>query len=92
MNIKMLENPEKLTGLFATIIGIISFLPVIYIVYKTKNTKNFPYKTLILALISNLLWIYYALVKDKQIDKQLLLMGILYFLIYIFIFVTKIIY
>ena len=88
----MLENVEKLAGLFATIVGIISFIPVVYIVYKTKNTKNFPYKTLFLALISNLLWIYYALVKDKEIDKQLLLMGILYFFIYIFIFVTKIIY
>tara|TARA_Y100000389_G_scaffold204357_2_gene256432 strand:+ start:1521 stop:1823 length:303 start_codon:yes stop_codon:yes gene_type:complete len=86
----ILKHPKKISGLAATIIGIISFLPVIYIVYKTKITKNFPYKTLILALTSNLLWIYYSTVKDKIIDKQLLLMGVLYFFIYTFILFTKI--
>lgn len=86
------ENPLKISGLVATMIGIISFIPVIYIVYKTKITKNFPYKTLILALISNVLWILYATAKDKTIDKQLMFMGVLYFLIYFFILYTKILY
>jgi len=84
------DDPIKISGLVATIIGIISFIPVLYIVYKTKITKNFPYKTLILALISNILWILYAASKDKIIDKQLMFMGVLYFLIYSFILYTKI--
>lgn len=85
-------NPIKISGLVATMIGIISFIPVLYIVYKTKITKNFPYKTLILALISNILWILYAAAKDKTIDKQLMFMGVLYFIIYLFILYTKLLY
>ena len=38
------ETHSKITGFLATIIGIISFLPVIYVVYKTKKTLNFPYR------------------------------------------------
>jgi len=79
-----------LVGLLATMIGIISFLPVLYVVYKTKRTINFPYKTLILALISNILWIYYATAKSAEVDTQIAIMGSLYFFIYAFILFTKI--
>ena len=85
-------NLGKFAGLAATTIGLISFLPILYVVYKTKKTKNFPYRALILALISNLLWIFYAAAKDHIIDKQLMFMGILYFFIYAFILYTKIQY
>ena len=84
------DKPAHFAGLAATIVGIISFLPVIYVVYKTKTTKNFPIKTLLLALISNLLWIYYGAAKNKVMDKQLILMGTLYFFIYSFILYTKV--
>ena len=86
------KNNINLVGLFATLIGIISFLPVIYVVYNTKRTANFPFKTLILALISNILWIYYAIAKDEKIDTQIAFMGTLYFFIYSFILFTKILY
>jgi len=76
---KYTESHSNIAGFLATIIGIISFLPVIYIVYKTKKTINFPYRTLILALLSNLLWIYYSLVKYPEIDFQIAFMGTLYF-------------
>lgn len=61
------ETHSKIAGFLATIIGIISFLPVLYVVYKTK-TINFPYRILILALLSNLLWIYYSVAKYPKID------------------------
>ena len=86
------ETHSKITGFLATIIGIISFLPVIYVVYKTKKTLNFPYRTLILALLSNLLWIYYSVVKYPEIDFQIAFMGTLYFFIYLFILHTKFFY
>lgn len=86
------ETHSKIIGFLATIIGIISFLPVIYVVYKTKKTLNFPYRTLILALLSNLLWIYYSVVKYPEIDFQIAFMGTLYFFIYLFILQTKIFY
>lgn len=80
---------QNVTGLLATIIGIISFLPVVYLVYKTKNTSNFPYKTLILAIISNILWIYYAVATKTPADDQIAFMGTLYLCIYLFILYTK---
>lgn len=82
----------KIAGFLATIIGIISFFPVLYVVFKTKKTVNFPYYTLILALISNSLWIYYSLAEYPNIRAETAFMGILYFLIYTFILYIKIIY
>lgn len=84
------ETHSKIAGFLATIIGIISFVPVLYVVYKTKKTVNFPYRTLILALISNLLWIYYSVAKYPKIDFQVAFMGVLYFFIYLFILQTKV--
>ena len=90
-NIRNFVQPHiGLAGLAATIIGIISFLPVIYIVYRTKKTDNFPFKALLLALISNTLWIYYAIAKGPVIDIEIALSGALYFFIYSFILYTKI--
>jgi len=86
------ETHSKIAGFLATIIGIISFVPVLYVVYKTKKTVNFPYRTLILALISNLLWIYYSVAKYPKIDFQVAFMGVLYFFIYLFILHTKVFY
>lgn len=76
-------------GIMATLIGIVSFLPVLFVVYKTKNTDNFPYQTLILAILSNLLWIIYAINTKPHMDKQIAFMGFLYLCIYLFILYTK---
>jgi len=84
------ERSIHLAGFLATIIGVISFLPIIYIVYKTKKTHNFPYNALVMALLGNLLWIFYAFYKDdKNIDSQVLFMGAIYFLLYGYIFYIK---
>lgn len=85
----MLKNYIGAAGFLATIVGIISFLPVLYVVYRTKKTNNFPYKALILALVSNSLWIFYAFKKGPKVDVQVAFMGILYFLIYSFILYIK---
>ena len=90
--IKEQANFIKIAGFLATIIGIISFLPVVFIVYTTKKTNNFSYTTLLLALISNLLWIYYSFHSYPKIDLQIIFMGSLYFFIYTFILYTKILY
>ena len=85
----ILKNYIGAAGFLATIVGIISFLPVLYVVYRTKKTNNFPYKALILALVSNSLWIFYAFKKGPKVDVQVAFMGILYFLIYSFILYIK---
>ena len=82
----------KIAGILATIILIISFFPVLYVIFKTKKTNNFPYYTLILALISNLLWIYDSFSEYPKIRAETAFMGVLYFLIYTFILLVKIIY
>jgi len=87
------KTPQKrhivAAGLAATFVGIISYIPVVYLVYKTKHTKNFPVKALLLAIMSNTLWIYYAVAKEPETDTQVALMGVLYFCIYSFILYTK---
>jgi len=86
----VLTNYKHFAGLLATIVGVFSFIPVLFTVYKTKKTSNFPLKALILALLSNILWLYYAMSKDKAIDIQLSIMAVLYFFIYSFILYTKV--
>jgi uncharacterized protein with PQ loop repeat len=74
-------------GIIATLVGIISFIPVALFVHKTKKTHNFPYNTLYLAILSNILWIIYGIfAHDSQAP---LLSGSLYFLVYAFILYTK---
>ena len=76
-------------GMLATIIGIFSFIPVISIIYKSKRTNNFPYYTLFLAIISNILWFIYGIYKETYAN---ILSGTLYFLIYSFILYIKLLY
>jgi uncharacterized protein with PQ loop repeat len=73
-------------GLAATIIGIISFIPVVEHVNSTKKTDNFPYATLYIALLSNLLWVLYGVLKGASAT---IVMGALYFAIYAFILYVK---
>ena len=73
-------------GLAATIIGIISFLPVVETVHKTRTTSNFPYSTLFIALLSNALWMVYGLTKNATAT---IIMGLLYFTIYSYILYVK---
>ena len=78
---QILGNFKHFAGLLATIIGVISFIPVLFTVHKTKKASNFPYRALILALTSNILWLYYALAKNPKTDLQLAGMAILFFIL-----------
>jgi len=75
------------SGLLATLIGIISFLPIIYKIIVTKKTDNFTISSLTLALISNVLWIIYG-TSNKLFTP--FLSGILYFIIYAIILLYKV--
>ena len=74
-------------GILATIIGVISFIPILHNVIITKKTNNFTYANLSLAIISNLLWIIFAL--NKNIFTTLF-MGSIYLIIYLFILFFKV--
>lgn len=84
---KFLKSNVFAIGIMATLIGIISYLPVLYHVYNTKHTEDFPIITLYIALLSNILWMVYGLIKGAYAS---FISGILYFMIYAYIFYVKI--
>ena len=85
----MKDNLIIAIGMLATIIGILSFIPVISVIYKSKKTNNFPYYSIFLAIISNILWFIYGIYKQTYAN---ILSGTLYFLIYFFILYIKLLY
>ena len=76
----------EILGIFATILGVISFMPVLDTVWHTKKAHDFPFIGLVLAICSNALWIYYGHKKDA---KATFFMGFLYVAIYGFIIAIK---
>ena len=73
-------------GDLAVILGVVSFMPVVYTVYKTKKTNNFPYKSLFFLIISQMLWVFYGYLVSA---KATFVGGSLFSLIYLFILYTK---
>ena len=74
-------------GILATIIGLVSFAPVMSHVHQTKKAEDFPYLALFFALTSNLIWIYYGHIKGA---RATIFMGLCYVVIYGFILSVKI--
>ena len=73
-------------GYISTLLGVSSMLPVLHVVYKTHKTNNFPKQTLIIAMLSNFLWIVYGLQEKANAS---IFMGLVYLLIYSFILIIK---
>jgi len=86
-NLVSLKKNKNLIGKLAIITGIISFFPIMYRIWLTKNTTNFTYKNLGLALFSNALWMYYGVLGNTSAN---LWSGILYFGIYGYILFFKV--
>ena len=76
----------ELVGEMAMALGIISFIPVVHTVYRTKKTNNFPYKSLFFLVISQMLWIVYGHLVSANAT---FISGIFFSLIYLFILYTK---
>lgn len=83
MNIK--EN----IGYIGTILSVLSFLPVVIYIYKTKKTNNFPYTTLILAILGNFLILLNGYFSKNNI---VIFMGIIFVIIYLFIMFIKLMF
>ena len=85
------KDPKKIflkgAGVLATLVGISSTIPIILTVIRTKNTKDFPWGALILALISNLLWIIFGYFNKVNAS---LLSGSMYLVVYAYIAIVKI--
>lgn len=74
-------------GLIATLLGVLSFSHIVYNISITGNTTNYNYKSLILSLSSNILWLIYGL---KKKDKSITTMGIIYISLNLYIIYKKI--
>lgn len=88
-NIAEIKIDKHLYGKLAIITGIISFFPIMYQIWKTKNTSNFTHKNLLLALFSNIMWIIYGIKGNTSAN---LWSGLLYLGIYSYIMIFKILY
>ena len=84
-----IDISKRMIGYAATFLGIISFIPILYKIFVTKNTSNFTYKNLALALVSNVLWFYYGVKSDALAP---LVSGVLYFFVYSFILYYKLMF
>ena len=78
---------QLIIGLLATIIGVIRFFPILYKVWKTGHTKNFPYLSLFLAILSNLLWIWYGTFEKTWAN---IIAGSIFLMFYTYILFIKI--
>lgn len=78
---------KQTLGTLAIITGIISFLPILFRMHDTRNTSNFTWINLTLALVSNILWFLYGYLTKSFAN---IVSGVLYFLIYLYIVNVKI--
>jgi uncharacterized protein with PQ loop repeat len=76
-------------AVLATIIGVLSYRSIILSVYKTKDTKDFPYEALFLTIISNVLWVLCGIVNKS---KSMIVMSVIDVLIFSFILIVKMLY
>ena len=88
-NISSFRISDNVIGTMAIVLGIVSFIPILYKIWCTKDTRNFTKLNLILALISNILWVYYGYMRKTGAT---IWSGVLYFCIYAYIMIFKILY
>ena len=77
---------KEIIAYTGTIFTVLSFLPVVLNIYKTKKTNNFPYKTIILAYFGNGLILLNGILSRNNV---LMFMGTIFVLIYSYILYIK---
>ena len=85
--LEILYKYKRVIGLSASIVGLISFRSMLYKIYKTKNTFDFPYEALILTLIGWCLTFIYGVLSKAL---SVIVLGLVYFCIFLFILIIKI--
>tara|TARA_Y100000389_G_scaffold201314_1_gene243726 strand:+ start:749 stop:1012 length:264 start_codon:yes stop_codon:yes gene_type:complete len=80
---------KEFIGYTGTILSVLSFLPLLINIYKTKKTNNFPYSTLILAILGNFLILLNGYFSKNNI---VIFMGSIFVIIYLFIIFIKLMF
>jgi MtN3 and saliva related transmembrane protein len=76
-------------GITASVIGLLRFIPMVFEIYKTKKTNNFPYLMLGFAIISTILWLIYGFI---NYSISLLIFASIALSVYLFILFMKLKY
>lgn len=82
-----MKKVTEIIGLIASIIGLVSYIPVVYDVSVTQKTNNFPFKTLYLSIISLILWIIYGIQKMAFAN---IFNGVLFLVMFLYILYVKV--
>lgn len=82
-----MNNNNNFIGILGTLIGLVSFRAMLWNIYTTGVTINFPYESLILTLIGWFLTTIYGFLSKSIV---VILLGIIYFSIFLSILIVKI--
>lgn len=83
----MINNYVTFIGILGTLIGLISFRAMLWEIYTSGITINFPYESLILTLIGWLLTMIYGILTKSIVVVTL---GFIYFCVFLSILIVKI--
>ncbi len=76
----------KSLGLLATFLGLLRFIPIVYEIYKTKQTNNFTPSMLFLALSSTVSWLIFGYYENTL---PVIISSLIAFCVYIYIVYVK---
>ena len=79
-------NNIEIIGYVAMCLSIMSFFPIVFTVYKTKKTNNFPYQSIFLALSAHTCWLIYGLYSNTSATEY---SGFIFVLMYLFMLYIK---
>ena len=83
----MINNYVTFIGILGTLIGLISFRAMLWEIYTSEITINFPYESLILTLVGWLLIMIYGILTKSIV---VIIIGFIYFCVFLFILIVKI--
>ena len=83
----MINNYVTFIGILGTFIGLISFRAMLWEIYTTGVTINFPYESLILTVIGWSLIIINGILNKSSVN---IFLGFVYLIIFSSILITKI--
>lgn len=82
-------NRIEVIGFIAMSLGLMSYFPIIFNVYKTKKTNNFPYQSIFGILISQVCWFIYGLYTETSATEY---SGFILTILYLYILYVKLNY
>jgi uncharacterized protein with PQ loop repeat len=80
---------KKNIGYVAMMLSFIGFSPIVYNIYKTKQTNNFTYSSIFISFIISTLWIFYGINQNSFVT---IIRSVVFIFVYSFILYVKVFY